>query len=79
MHARKCTVFPFHPLDNTEERKVGIMLWVPNSINELMRIAAEQLGVVKDSCYLLTEDGGKILDVDLIDDGQKLYLIGETQ
>ncbi|KAA8530688.1 hypothetical protein F0562_005378 [Nyssa sinensis] len=77
MHPRKCTVFPFHPWDPREDRSHGIVLWVPHTIEEVIKTAAEQLNFPSGSC-ILTEDGGKILDVDMIGDGQKLYLIGET-
>ena len=77
MHTRKCTVFPFHPWDSIEQRKQGVVLWVPHNIEELIRSATEQLDLPGESC-VLSEDGGKILDVDMINDGQKLYLISET-
>ncbi|CAK9171641.1 unnamed protein product [Ilex paraguariensis] len=77
MHLRKCTVFPFHPWDPKENRRNGIVLWVPHTIGELLKTAAEQLNISAGSC-ILSEDAGKILDVDMISDGQKLYLISET-
>ncbi|MBA0719948.1 hypothetical protein Golax_007593, partial [Gossypium laxum] len=40
----------------------------------LVTTAAEQLDLAGASC-MLTENGGKILDVDMINDGEKLYLI----
>lgn len=54
------------------------MLWVPHTIKELIQTAAEQLQTPSVSC-ILSEDAGKILDVDMIGDGQKLYLVSETQ
>nr|GMC56875.1 potassium channel SKOR [Ipomoea batatas] len=80
-HRRKCTVFPFHPWEpkDKDARKHGVVLWVPQSIKELVEIASRQLELTSASC-ILTEDGGKILDTDMISDGQKLYLIiSETQ
>ncbi|XP_019185177.1 PREDICTED: potassium channel SKOR-like isoform X2 [Ipomoea nil] len=79
-HRRKCTVFPFHPWEPKDAmRKHGVVLWVPQSIKELVEIASTQLQLTSASC-ILTEDGGKILDTDMISDGQKLYLITtETQ
>ncbi|CAI0555379.1 unnamed protein product [Linum tenue] len=86
-HSRKCTVFPFHPWCPVEERKrVGILLWVPNSIEELIKSAAEQLEFqsVEDSdldsttTCIVTEDGGRVVDANMIDDAQKLYLIDQT-
>lgn len=77
MHPRKCTIFPFHPWDPKEHRRPGIVLWVPKTMEELIRTAAEHLHVPGGSC-ILSEDAGKLLDVDMIDDRQKLYLISET-
>ncbi|KAJ4715379.1 Potassium channel SKOR [Melia azedarach] len=74
---RKCTVFPFHPWDAKECRKHGIMLWVPHNIEELIKIATDELDVPSGGC-ILSEDGGKILDIDMITDCQKLYLVNET-
>nr|XP_023922009.1 potassium channel SKOR [Quercus suber]POE98457.1 potassium channel skor [Quercus suber] len=78
LHRKKCTVFPFHPWDPKENRRHGIMLWVPHTIKELIQTAAEQLQTPSVSC-ILSEDAGKIFDVDMIGDGQKLYLVSETQ
>ncbi|XP_042480826.1 LOW QUALITY PROTEIN: potassium channel SKOR-like, partial [Macadamia integrifolia] len=77
MHTRKCTVFPFHPWYPKEKRRPGIVLWIPHTIQELIEMAAEQLKYSDASC-ILSEDGGQILDVDIIYDGQKLYLSGEN-
>lgn len=54
------------------------MLWVPHTIKELIQTASEQLQTPSVSC-ILSEDAGKILDADMIGDGQKLYLVSETQ
>ncbi|XP_058179676.1 potassium channel SKOR [Rhododendron vialii] len=77
-HLRKCTVFPFHPSVREDQSKHGIMLWVPKTIDELIKEAAEHLDFPGCSC-VLSEDAGKILDADMITDGQKLYLINQTQ
>ena len=77
MHPKKCTVFPFHPWDPKDHRRHGIVLWVPHTIEELIKRAAEQLEFSSDSC-ILSEDAGKITDVDMIKDGQSLYLVQET-
>ncbi|XP_059623235.1 potassium channel SKOR isoform X1 [Cornus florida] len=74
----KCTVFPFNPWDSKDQKRPGIVLWVPHSVEELIKTAAEQLNFPSGSC-ILSEDAGKIVDVDMISDGQKLYLINETQ
>ncbi|KAK8641622.1 hypothetical protein V6N13_011012 [Hibiscus sabdariffa] len=78
IHPKKCTVFPFHPWDGKEQRRPGIVLRISHTVEELVATAAEQLHFAGASC-VLSEDGGKILDVDLINDGQKLYLISETR
>ncbi|XP_073154238.1 potassium channel SKOR-like isoform X2 [Henckelia pumila] len=77
-HKRKCTVFPFHPLDRKEGRKHGLVMWVPQSIEDLIEVASKKLELPDPSCYcLLSEEAGKILDVDLITDGQLLFMINE--
>ncbi|XP_043695899.1 potassium channel SKOR-like isoform X2 [Telopea speciosissima] len=77
MHPRKCTIFPFHPWDPKEKKRSGIVLWIPHTIQELIEMAAEQLKYSGASC-ILSEDDGRILEVDIICDGQKLYLSGEN-
>ncbi|KAH0881673.1 hypothetical protein HID58_069067 [Brassica napus] len=77
VYKKKCTVYSSHPNDSKEKRRRGIVLWVPRSIEELVRTAAEQLNFPEASC-VLSEDEGKIIDVELISDGQKLYLTIET-
>ncbi|MED6193886.1 hypothetical protein PIB30_023408 [Stylosanthes scabra] len=79
MHPKKCTVYPFHPWDTKDETKHGIVLWVPHTIEELIKMAAEQFEFSSDSSIiLLSEDAGKITDVDMIKDDQKLYLVNQT-
>ncbi|KAL5721936.1 hypothetical protein ACHQM5_005518 [Ranunculus cassubicifolius] len=78
VHRKKCTVYPFHPWDPKEKRKQGIMLWVPQSIDELVKVAREKLKATLDCSCIVSEDVGQILDVDMICDGQKLYLVPET-
>ena len=70
-------MFPFHPWDPMDKSKHGIVLWVPPTIEELIKAAANELDFPSGSC-ILSEDAGKILNVDMIGDGQKLYLIGQT-
>ena len=51
------------------------MIWVPNSIEDLIKSSKEQLKC-SGSC-ILSEDGAKILDAEMIADGQKLYLASD--
>ncbi|KAG7032738.1 Potassium channel SKOR [Cucurbita argyrosperma subsp. argyrosperma] len=76
-HTKKCTVFPFHPWNREENKRPGIVLWVPLSMEELIEVASDQLQI-SDKCCILSEDGGKIHDVHMIDECQKLYLVPET-
>uniref|UniRef100_A0A1D1XLH8 Potassium channel n=1 Tax=Anthurium amnicola TaxID=1678845 RepID=A0A1D1XLH8_9ARAE len=76
-HPRRCTVFPFHPWDPKEKRREGIMLWIPHTIEELIKASEDQLNC--SGARILSEDGGRILDVDMICDGQKLYLATKTR
>ncbi|KAJ9676731.1 hypothetical protein PVL29_021977 [Vitis rotundifolia] len=77
MRQRKCTVFPFHPWDSKEERKQGVVLWIPKTIEELIETAMEQLKCSSGSC-ILSENGAKITDIDMISDEEKLFLVAET-
>ncbi|XP_068661937.1 potassium channel KOR1-like [Aristolochia californica] len=77
MHRKKCTVFPFHPWDPKDTRKEGVVLWVPHTLEELIESADRQLGC--SSSGIISEDAGKILDVNMICDGQKLYLCAKKQ
>ncbi|KAB5560868.1 hypothetical protein DKX38_005825 [Salix brachista] len=73
---KKCTVFPFHPWGAKEQRRPGVVLWIPLTMEELVKAASEKLQFPDGSC-ILSEDAGKILEVDMIDDGQKLYLTSD--
>ncbi|KAL4577960.1 hypothetical protein LXL04_014075 [Taraxacum kok-saghyz] len=73
---KKCTVYPFNPWELKDKNKYGVVLWVPDTIDELMKTAADYLKLeVSSNFCIVTEDAGKIVDVDMISDGQKLYLI----
>lgn len=78
MHPRKCTVYPFHPWEPKKSSRFGVVLWIPRTIDELIKVAEEKLNVLPRDSRIVTEDAGKILDVDMILDGQKLYLISEA-
>ncbi|XP_022726095.1 potassium channel SKOR-like isoform X5 [Durio zibethinus] len=74
MWKKKCTVFPFHPWHQKEERRQGVVLWVPQSMEELIKAAKVELECGDSSC-ILSEDGGKILDANMISNDQKLFLV----
>ncbi|RLN12894.1 potassium channel KOR1 [Panicum miliaceum] len=83
MHPRRCSVFPYHPWraaagTGTGRRKEGVVLWIPHTIEGLVASAQEKLGVPGPGARLrlLCEDGARVLDVDTVNDGQKLYLVG---
>ncbi|KAJ6418648.1 hypothetical protein OIU84_001921 [Salix udensis] len=75
MQRMKCTVFPFHPWDPKEKRRDGVVLWVPQTIEELVKAAMDELK--SSGGYILSENGGKILDVKMISHDQKLFLVNE--
>ncbi|KAJ4835812.1 hypothetical protein Tsubulata_031355 [Turnera subulata] len=77
MGRRKCTVFPFHPWDQLEKRREGAVLWVPPTIEELVKAAMEQLKTHHG--VILSENGGRILDVNMISDDQKLFLVSDLR
>ncbi|KAK6127426.1 hypothetical protein DH2020_038815 [Rehmannia glutinosa] len=66
---------PDYSQEKTRHCDVG-----PHTIEELIKSASEQLEIeLPDGSYILSEDGGKIVEVDMISDGQKLYMmINET-
>ncbi|PUZ61587.1 hypothetical protein GQ55_4G288400 [Panicum hallii var. hallii] len=84
MHPRRCSVFPYHPwraaaaATGAGRRKEGVVLWIPHTIESLVASAQEKLGVPGPGARLrlLCEDGARVLDVDMVKDGQKLYLVG---
>ncbi|XP_019243477.1 PREDICTED: potassium channel SKOR-like isoform X1 [Nicotiana attenuata] len=72
----RCTVFSSDPRDLKDERR-RVVLWVPQSLDELINTAKAQLRVSSANC-VVSEDGAKILDTDMISDGQKLFLVRES-
>lgn len=70
-------MFPFHPWDSNEKRKEGVVLWVPRTIEDLIKSSKEQLNC--SGSRLLSEDGARIVDVDMISDKQKLYLVAGSE
>ncbi|CAN6208081.1 unnamed protein product [Urochloa humidicola] len=81
-HPRRCSVFPYHPWRAAAagRRKEGVVLWIPHTVEGLVASAQEKLGVPgggeRTRMRLLCEDGARVLDVDTVSDGQKLYLVG---
>lgn len=75
---RKCTVFPGKPWDYRDDRSIGVVLWVPETVEELIETAKEQLNFTSGS-FILSGNGGKILDISMISDTEELYLVGEAQ
>nr|XP_016467944.1 PREDICTED: potassium channel SKOR-like [Nicotiana tabacum] len=72
----RCTVLASDPRDLKDERS-RVVLWVPQSLDELINTAKAQLRVSSANC-VVSEDGAKILDTDMISDGQKLFLVRES-
>ncbi|CAI9272031.1 unnamed protein product [Lactuca saligna] len=57
MSRKKCTVYAFQPWELKDERKYGVVLWVPDTIDELMKTAAEQLKLELSTGFcIVTED-----------------------
>ncbi|XP_052183654.1 potassium channel SKOR-like isoform X2 [Diospyros lotus] len=73
---RICTVFPFNPWDKREDRRQGVVLRIPQGMEELVAAAARELQVPGAAC-ILSETGGRILDIGMISDGQNLFLVNE--
>lgn len=78
---RKCTVFPFHPHEAEQElsRKHGVVVWIPSDLQKLVVTAAQELGLSDEASFvILSKEEGRITDIDMISEGQKLYLISDT-
>ncbi|CAN1184232.1 Potassium channel SKOR [Linum perenne] len=69
----KCNVFPFHPWDPKESRREGVTLWVPQTMDELIKEAIEHLKSQGGS--ILSENCSRIMDVTMIHNDQNLYLV----
>ncbi|KAG9137578.1 hypothetical protein Leryth_019769 [Lithospermum erythrorhizon] len=55
VHPRTCTVYPFHPRDREGSRRHGVVLWIPNSIEELIATSSKHLKFSSNS-VILSED-----------------------
>ncbi|KAL5174766.1 Potassium channel SKOR [Glycine soja] len=69
-------VFRFHPWDQKADRKEGVVLRVPQSIQELIKEASKHLEIPNGSC-ILSEQSGKIVYVETINNDEKLFLVSE--
>jgi hyperpolarization activated cyclic nucleotide-gated potassium channel 4 len=70
-------VFPYHPWNADAKRKEGVVMWIPQTIDGLIRSAQEKLGLSGSCWRLLCEDGATVQDVTMVHDWQKLYLVGD--
>ncbi|KAG6385786.1 hypothetical protein SASPL_154667 [Salvia splendens] len=78
-HTKKvCDMLPCRPWDPVEGRKRGIRMWVPNTMEELIKDASQKLRMLDAKCIILSEEGCQITNGDMIVDMQRLYLIYET-
>jgi len=77
MKAKICTVFSFHPWTPREKRRNGLVMWVPETIEALLQAAAHHFGSI-GTC-VLTEDTGEILQADIIQNNQKVYIVNADE
>jgi hypothetical protein len=56
-----------------EERKCGVMLRVPDNVDELLRIASKHFSCTYN--HVVNDDMGEILDTKLIRDLERVYVI----
>ena len=76
---KMCNVLPCRPWDPLEGRKLGIRMWVPQTMEELIKNASHKLRMLEAKCIILCEEGCQVTDVDSIVDMQRLYLIYQTK
>ncbi|KAJ7551923.1 hypothetical protein O6H91_06G034800 [Diphasiastrum complanatum] len=72
---RRCTIFPYHPWTPAERRKHGVVIWVPETLRELLDMASEIFGEIL--IHIMNEDAGVVTSIDLIDHDDKLYIIND--
>ncbi|XP_039040510.1 potassium channel SKOR-like [Hibiscus syriacus] len=78
MWKKKCTVFPFDPRHEKGEKRRGVVLWVPQSMDELIKEAKEHFECDNDGYWcILSQDAAQILDTNMISNDQMLYLVYE--
>ena len=73
---RRCTVFACFPWVSKEERKCGVVLRVPDSVDELLHIASKHFSRTYN--HVVNDDMGEILDTKLIRDLERLYVINSV-
>lgn len=73
---RRCTVFACLPWIPLEERKHGVVVWVPDTIDSLLCMASQHFGHTYN--HVLNEDVGEILNTDIIRDSDKVYVIDDS-
>eukprot|EP00850_Spirogloea_muscicola_P014094 SM000099S25200 [mRNA] locus=s99:136265:141912:+ [translate_table: standard] len=69
---KRITIYPYHPMSS--ERKAGRLVFLPGSIQELLQLAAQHFG--GERTRVLNSDNGEIDTIDLIFDGDRLYVCG---
>lgn len=74
---KRVTMFPFHPWATAETRTAGVVVWTPRTIEELLEMAVEQFGGSRS--FILNSEGGEIRCVDLIAEGDKLYIVDSLE
>lgn len=59
-----------------EKGNAAKLVLLPNSIQELLEIGAKKFGFY--ATKILTQEGAEIEDIDLIRDGDRLFLAGDA-
>ncbi|KAI5063905.1 hypothetical protein GOP47_0020575 [Adiantum capillus-veneris] len=72
---KRCTIFSCPPWTAPEDRKRGLVVWVPVTLNELLHIASQHFG---HACrHALNQDGGEFSSTELIRDSELVYVIDQ--
>ena len=69
-------MYAFPPWDSSQ--RVGRLMWLPPTVKELidsLRTATER----SDLTHVLTADGAEVTDMDLVVDGDKLYVMTDDE
>ena len=73
---RRCTVFACFPWVSMEERIFGVVLRVPDSIDELLHMASQHFACTYN--HVVNEDMGEILDTKLIRDLERVFVVNSV-